>query len=414
MNLSSRIRLSILFFFQFAIWSSWSISLGTWMKNTIHFDAVQTGFAYGATSIAAMLSPFFVGMVADRFFPAQRILGVLHLLGGIALYLTPHAAASGFGLFYVVMLLHVLCYMPTLALVNSVAFSQMTDSAKGFGGIRVFGTFGWIAAGYVIGTQNLSASPWQFTIGAGISIALSIYCFFFLPDVPPKARGQAVTFRDVLGLDALQLLKDRSFAIFSIASFLICIPLAFYYSGVGRFLADVGVKEVESKVIYGQVSEILFMLLFPVLFARLGVKKMLMLGMACWAVRYYLFSQGNAGPAYWMLVVGLALHGPCFDLFFVTGQVYVDQQAHEKIRSAAQGFIAFITYGAGMLVGSLLQGYVIEHYTTNGAINWPPTWIIPAVGAVGVLLLFAAFFTDPKRRQPILDEVPLKPSPEGI
>jgi nucleoside transporter len=415
MNPSTRIRLSILFFFQFFIWSTWAISMGTWMSKTMGFSPVQIGSAYGASAIAAMVSPFFVGMVADRFFAAQRVLGFLHILGGVLLYLTPKVAEGGsFGAFYTLMLLHVLCYMPTLALVNAVAFSQMKDSAQGFGGIRVFGTIGWIVAGYLIGHWELSALPQQFFVGAGVSVALGVYCLLFLPNVPPKGKGEKVTVRDILGLDSLQLLKDRSFAIFAIGSFLICIPLAFYYSGVGRFLNEVGVKEVEAKVIYGQISEIVFMLIFPIMFARLGVKKMLLLGMACWAARYVLFANGNAGPAYWMLVVGLILHGPCFDFFFVTGQVYVDQQAGEKIRSAAQGFIAFITYGAGMFVGSIIQGYVLEHYTVDGKINWAPTWIIPAVGAFGVLLLFAAFFTDPARRRVETEEVPLKPSPEGL
>lgn len=415
MNPPTFIRLAVLFFFQFFIWSTWAISMGTWMSKTMGFSPVQIGTAYGATSLAAMISPFFVGMVADRFFAAHRILAVLHIVGGALLYYTPKAAEGGnFGAFYAVMLLYVLFYMPTLALVNSVAFSQMKTSAEGFGYIRVFGTFGWIAAGFLIGKWELSALPMQFSIGAAVSVALGIYCLLFLPNVPPKAKGQAVSIRDVLGLDSLVLLKDRSFAIFAIGSFLICIPLAFYYSGVGRFLNDIGVKEVEAKVIYGQISEIVFMLIFPLMFARLGVKKMLLLGMACWAARYFLFANGNAGPAYWMLVIGLVLHGPCFDFFFVTGQVYVDQQATEKIRSAAQGFIAFITYGAGMLVGSIIQGYVLDHYTVDGRITWAPTWIIPAVGALGVLLLFAAFFTDPKRKQAGVEEVPLKASPEGL
>jgi nucleoside transporter len=313
------------------------------------------------------------------------------------------------------MLLYVLFYMPTLALVNSVAFSQMTDSAKSFGGIRVLGTIGWIAAGNVIGYLNLGASPEQFTVGAAVSVGLGLYSLLFLPNVPPKAKGEPVTVRAVLGLDSLQLLKDRSFAIFAIGSFLICIPLAFYYSGVGRFLGQVGVEHAEAKITYGQMSEIFFMLVFPFMFARLGVKKMLLLGMLCWAARYFLFAYGNAGPGYWMLIFGILLHGPCFDFFFVTGQVYVDQQANERIRSAAQGFIAFITYGAGMLVGSYLQGYVLDHYTVDGTINWAPTWIIPGVGALGVMLLFAAFFSDPVRqRRSELEDVPLKPSPEGL
>ena len=265
-----------------------------------------------------------------------------------------------------------------------------------------------------IGWLKWNNRPEQFVLGSIVSIALGVFCLLCLPNVPPKAKGEPVSMRAVLGLDSLQLLKDRSFLIFAIGSFLICIPLAFYYNGIDRFIADAKIEHGTAWITTGQMSEIIFMLLFPIMFARLGVKKMLLLGMACWAARYFLFAYGIAGPTFWMLLLGLLLHGPCFDFFFVTGQVYVDQQAHEKIRSAAQGFIAFITYGAGLFVGSLLQGQVLEHYTVNGVKNWAPTWIIPAVGAIGVLLLFAAFFTDPARRRPALDEIPLKPSPEGL
>jgi nucleoside transporter len=409
-NPSTRIRLSILFFFQFFIWSTWQISLGTWME-AVGFGQGAISFAYSATSIAAMVSPFFVGMVADRFFAAQRVLAALHIVGGVFLFLAPRVPIP---VFTTILLLHLLCYMPTLALVNSVAFSQMKDSAQGFAGIRVFGTIGWIAAGQAIGLLNWNNRPEQFVLGAIVSIALGVFCLLFLPNVPPKAKGEPVSLRAVLGLDALQLLKDRSFSIFAIGSFLVCIPLAFYYNGIDRFIADAKIAHGTAWITTGQMSEIIFMLLFPIMFARLGVKKMLLLGMACWAARYFLFAYGIAGPTFWMLLLGLLLHGPCFDFFFVTGQVYVDQQAHAKIRSAAQGFIAFITYGAGLFVGSILQGMVLEHYTVNGVKDWAPTWIIPAVGALGVLLLFAAFFTDPARRRAALDDVPLKPSPEGL
>jgi nucleoside transporter len=287
--------------------------------------------------------------------------------------------------------------MPTLALVNSVAFSRMQDSAKSFGSIRVLGTFGWIAAGLLIGKMDLGGQSAQFVIGAGVSILLGLYCLLVLPDVPPKAKGEPVSVRAILGLDALQLLKDRSFAIFAIGSFLICIPLAFYYSGAGVFLNDVGVASVPAKMTLGQMSEVFFMLVFPLMFARLGVKKMLLLGMACWTARYLCFAYGNAQSGLWMLLLGILLHGPCFDFFFVTGQIYVDQRAPEKMRSAAQCFITFITYGAGMLVGSISQGYVIEAYTrADKSVNWTPTWIIPAVGSALILVVFLALFKDPK------------------
>lgn len=363
--------------------------------TNLGFSAPQIGTAFGATSIAAMISPFFVGMIADRFFAAQRVLGVLHIVGGVLLWLA--AKTTTFSSFYPILLAHTLCYMPTLALVNAVAFSQMTDSAKSFGSIRVMGTFGWIAAGLLIGKLNLGPTPTQFTVGAVASVALGLYSFFVLPNTPPKAKGEPVSLRAILGLDALQLMKDRSFAVFSIGSFLICIPLAFYYSGAERFLTQIGVAEAPAKMTYGQMSEVLFMFLFPVMFSRLGVKKMLLLGMACWTARYVLFAYGNAGAGLWMLILGIVLHGACFDFFFVTGQVYVDQQASERIRAAAQGFIAFITYGAGMLVGSIAQGFILDRFTRpDGSIDWAPTWLIPAAGAAGVLLIFAALFKDPR------------------
>jgi nucleoside transporter len=399
MNPAARISISLLFFIQFFIWGTWGVSMGTWM-NTLGFSPVDIGKAFGATSIAAMISPFIVGMIADRYFSAQRVLGTLHLLGGVLLYRA--SLATSFSEFYPLLVGHTLCYMPTLALANSVAFSQMQDAAKSFGSIRVMGTFGWIAAGMVIGKLNLGAHAVQFQIGAGVSIVLGLYCLLALPDVPPKAKGQPASIGSVLGLDALVLLKDRSFAIFALGSFLICIPLAFYYSGTERFLTQIGVAEAPAKMTFGQMSEVLFMLVFPVMFARLGVKKMLLLGMACWAARYVCFAYGNAGPGMGLLLLGILLHGPCFDFFFVTGQVYVDQCAPERMRSAAQCFIAFLTYGAGMLVGSILQGYVIQAHSEGDKVNWAPTWLIPAAGSFGVLLLFLALFREPKRSaQPV-------------
>lgn len=410
---STRVKLSILFFIQFFVWGAWGVSMGTWMTG-LNFSATQIGTAFGATSIAAMISPFFVGMIADRFFAAQRVLGVLHILGGVLLYFA--SKTDSFVSFYPLLLAHTLCYMPTLALVNAVAFSQMEDSARSFGGIRVMGTFGWIAAGLLIGYLNLGPTPTQFIIAAGASIALGIYSFFVLPNVPPKAAGEPVSIRGVLGLDALRLMKDRSFAIFAIGSFFICIPLAFYYSGAERFLTQSGVAQAPAKMTYGQMSEVFFMFVFPFMFARLGVKKMLLLGMACWTARYVLFANGNAGPALWMLILGIVLHGPCFDLFFVTGQIYVDQQAGERVRAAAQGFIAFITYGAGMLVGSITQGFVLERYTLpDGRIDWSPTWLIPAAGAAVVMVVFALVFKEgAKARRSGVHQIPVEPSPEGL
>jgi len=395
MNPAARIKISILFFIQFFIWGTWGVSMGTWMTG-LGFTPTQIGTAFGATSVAAMISPFLVGAIADRFFPAQKVLGFLHIVGGGLLYLA--SQTTTFSAFYGLLIAHTLCYMPTLALVNAVAFSQMEDSAKSFGSIRVMGTFGWIAAGMLIGKFNLGSSSTQFVIGAALSVVLGFYCLLVLPEVPPKAKGQPFSVRGILGLDALQLFKDSSFAVFAIGSFLICIPLAFYYSGAERFLTQIGVAEAPAKMTFGQMSEVLFMLIFPLMFARLGVKKMLVLGMACWLVRYLCFAYGNATSGMWMLLAGIVLHGPCFDFFFVTGQIYVDQRAPDHLRAAAQCLIAFITYGAGMLVGSIAQGAVITRYTlADGSVNWAPTWVIPAVGSGVIMLAFMAMFRNPAK-----------------
>jgi nucleoside transporter len=393
----ARLQISILFFFQFFVWGAWGVSMGTWM-NGLGFSATQIGTAFAATSLAAMISPFIVGMVADRFFPAQRVLGALHLAGGLLLLAA--SRATTFPAFYPLLLAHALCYMPTLALANTVAFSQMSDAAQSFGGIRVLGTFGWIAAGLLVGNLNLGPTALPFVLGGGVSLALGLYCMLALPEVPPKAKGQPIAIRSILGLDALKLMKDRSFAVFAVGSFLVCIPLAFYYSGTERFLTQIGVEHAPAKMTLGQMSEVFFMLVFPLMFSRLGVKKMLLLGMGCWMVRYFCFASASSSPGGWLLIAGILLHGPCFDFFFVTGQIYVDQRAPETMRSAAQCFVAFITYGAGMLVGSITQGYVIDAYTLpDKTVQWAPTWIIPAVGSGVILLVFAALFKDPSKNQ---------------
>lgn len=374
--------------------------MGSWMKE-LGFSAPQIGTAFGATSAAAMISPFFVGAIADRFFQAQRLLGTLHVLGGI--FLASAATTRSFSSFYPLLLAHTLCYMPTLALANTVAFSQMQDAAKSFGAIRLMGTFGWIAAGMVIGKMNLGTQSTQFLIGAAVSIALGVYAWIALPAVEPKSRGVPLNLGAMIGLDALPMLRERSFAIFALGSCLICIPLAFYYSGAERFLRDVGMAEAPAKMTYGQMSEVLFMLVFPWMFARFGVKRMLLLGMAAWIARYVCFAQGAGGGemATAFLLAGIILHGPCFDFFFVTGQVYVDRCAPAGIRAAAQSFIAFLTYGVGMIIGSIAQGFILERFTgAEGKVDWSPTWIYPAVGSAAVLVLFLLFFRESANREP--------------
>ena len=392
MNITVRSKLSVMMFLQYLIWGAWFVTGYAFLTKKFGFSDGEAASCYATTNLAAMIAPFFVGMIADRFFSAQKVLAALHLLGGVFIYLA--SQQTTFAGFYPLILAHTLCYMPTMALTNSVAFAQMSDPGKEFPTIRVLGTIGWIAAGQLVSMLGYDLDVRIFHIAALSSVGLAVFCLF-LPDTPPRAKGVPVSIRAILGLDALSLMKDRSFAVFMIGSFLICIPLAFYYNLTGSFLGDRGVKDVAATMSWGQMSEIFFMLVFPLCFARLGVKWMLIVGMAAWAGRYFLFASHEAGSPLWPVYLGVILHGVCYDFFFVTGQVYVDQRADERIRSAAQGFIAFATYGLGMFVGSMIQGKVAAAYTAGDVKAWDKIWIVPAAGSLGVLLLFLALFKTP-------------------
>jgi nucleoside transporter len=388
---STRLRLSIMMFLQYFVWGSWYVTMGPYLNETLKFDGHQIGLAYGATALAAMISPFFVGMVADRFFATEKILAVLHVVGGLLLLYV--STLRDFGSFYPMLLAYTLCYMPTLALSNSLSFHQMSDPGKQFPGVRVLGTIGWIAAGYAIGASGYGTSAGMFQTAGVASLALALYSLS-LPHTPPAKLGHAVTIGDILGLDALKLMRESSFAIFVIGSFLICIPLQFYYGLAGAFLSEIGIENVPAKMTWGQVSEIFFMLVMPWFFIRLGVKWMLIVGMLAWTTRYLLFSWGDNGSLVWMLYLGILLHGICYDFFFVTGQIYVDKRAPGDLRAAAQGFIAFVTLGVGMFVGSLVFGRVLDMYRTDGPVphDWSAIWLVPATGAAVVMVLFALFF----------------------
>lgn len=397
MPLSVRLKLSAMMFLQYFVWGSWYVTMGTYLGR-IGFAGEQIGLAYSTTAIAAMLSPFFVGLIADRFFSTEKVLAALHLAGAALLFYA--STLDSFGTFFPALLGYTLCYMPTLALTNSLSFHQMRDPGKEFPGIRVLGTIGWIVAGLTIGFMGVEATALPFKIGAGVSVLLGLYSLA-LPHTPPTRTGR-MTARDVLGVDALKLMKERSFAIFVIASFLICIPLTFYYSFTNLFLNELGVWNAAGKMTMGQMSEIFFMLVMPWFFMRLGVKWMLITGMLAWTIRYVLFAYGNAGPLVWMLYLGILLHGICYDFFFVTGQIYVDKKAPGELRAAAQGFIAFVTLGVGMFIGSWLSGRVVDLYTvTGGAHDWQRIWILPAVAAGVVLILFALLF---QYREPAPDK----------
>jgi nucleoside transporter len=398
MRRAVRVKLSILMFLQYFVWGAWYVTMGTWLGQTLHFSGEQIGLAAGTTALAAMISPFFVGMVADRFLATEKILAALHVLGGIVLFFA--SMQTTFGPFYGVLLVYALCYMPTLALSNSLSFRQMRDPGTEFPAIRVLGTIGWIVAGLFIGTLGLEATAMPLRLAAGGSVVLGVFCLALphtppMPSTNPASGGHYV--RAILGLDALKLMRDRSFAIFVIGSFLVCIPLQFYYAFANLFLNELNVTNAAGKMTLGQMSEIFFMLVMPWFFRRLGVKNMLLVGMAAWAARYALFAAGNNGALVWMLYGGILLHGVCYDFFFVTGQIYVDQQAPPDLRAAAQGFIAFVTLGVGMFIGSWASGRVVDAYAIGARHAWDRIWIVPSAGAFAVLLLFALFFSTSKR-----------------
>lgn len=402
MNTSTKFQLSLMMFLQFFIWGGWFVTLGTFLGNNLNATGAETGMAFSTQSWGAIIAPFFIGLIADRYFNAEKILGVLHLIGAALMYFM--SQATSFDTFYPLVFAYMVAYMPTLALVNSVSFFQMKDPAKEFSVIRVFGTIGWIIAGLLISyfqwdsTESISQGALSntFTMVAIASLTLGIISFT-LPKTPPTQSEGAVSVSDILGLDALKLLKDRNFFMFFISSILICIPLAFYYQQANPFLVELGMENPTGKMTLGQISEVLFMLLLPFFFKKFGFKKTLLVGMLAWTIRYALFAYGNAGELTFMLIIGIALHGICYDFFFVSGQIYTDFKAGEKVKSAAQGLITLATYGVGMLVGFWVAGKISDQYIlADESHNWEVIWLIPAAFALGVMVLFMVIFKDEK------------------
>ncbi len=407
MNVLTRTKLSFMMFLEFFIWGSWFVTLGRFLPKNLNAADFEIANVFSTQSWGAIIAPFIMGMIADRFFNAERLLGILHLIGAFLMY--QMYQAPDVSVFFPYVLAYMILYMPTLALVNSVSFRQMSNPEKEFSGIRIWGTIGWIVAGIAIsflfrwdsndGVENGLLRN-TFLMASVASLILGLFSFL-LPKTPPikAAANEKVSFSSLIGLDAIRLLKDRNFLVFFLSSILICIPLAFYYQNANNFLGDIGMENVTGMMTIGQISEVFFLLLLPVFFTRFGFKKTILVGMLAWAVRYVLFAYGDAGAATYMLLIGIALHGICYDFFFVSGQIYTDSKAGTKYKSAAQGLITLATYGIGQLIGFWVAGYVGNTYsnlkTTEGITAfWHQVWLVPAGIAIAVLVLFMLFFRD--------------------
>jgi len=408
MTPSIRFKLSFMMFLEFFIWGAWFVTLGTYLIKNLQAEPYEISNVFSTQSLGAIIAPFIIGMIADRYFNAERILGILHLIGAFLMFQMYNA--TEIAVFYPYVLAYMILYMPTLALVNSVSFRQLTNPEKQFSSIRIWGTIGWIVAGLSISylfkwdsqegaAQGLLKNTFLMTAVA--SLVLGLFSFV-LPKTPPVKASieEKPSFASIIGLDAVKLLKDKNFLIFFISSILICIPLAFYYQNANPFLAEIGLKDPTGKMTIGQVSEVFFLLLLPVFFTRFGFKKTILVGMLAWGLRYLLFAYGNAGELSFMLILGIALHGICYDFFFVSGQIYTDSKAGVKYKSAAQGLITLATYGVGQLIGFWVAGFIGDKYQelrgSDLAGFWQQVWIVPAVIAFVVMLIFLVLFKDEK------------------
>ena len=385
-------------FLNYVIWGSWYVTIGTYLTATLKFSGTEAGSVFGTGALASMISPFFVGLIADRFFASEKVLAVLHVIGAVLLYLV--TKQTSFGAVYGIMFAYCLCFFPTVSLTNSLTLRQVSDPGRDFPLIRVFATFGWIAIGYVIGQMGVEASSKQFLIAAGASVVMALFSLT-LPHTPPPNKGQEISVRSILGLDALVVLKDPSFLVFVIASILACIPLTFYFSFTNAYLNEVHVSNSAGKMALGQVSEVGMMLLMPFIFRRVSVKWILLGGLAAWTIRYALLAYGNPGSGMWMFYLAILLHGVCYDFFFMTGQLYTDMQAPSNLRAAAQGLIIFLTYGVGMFIGSEISGVAVDYFTTAAGRDWRTFWLVSSAGAGVIFLMIAAMFRSKVKVAPV-------------
>jgi nucleoside transporter len=381
-------------FLQYIIWGSWYVVLNTYLTSTLGFTGTQAGAAFGTTAVASLLAPFFVGLVADRFFATERVMATLYAISAVLLFMITRVTT--FPAVYTLLLAFCLCYFPTVALTNAMTMRQVADPGRDFPIIRMMGTIGWIFINLIVGFLKVEATATPFLLAAAASIVMCVYSLTMLPHTPPVGSKERITIGKILGLDALAMLKDRSYLVFVIASFLACIPLTFYYSFTNLYLNEAGVQNAAGKMSLGQMSEVGMMLLMPLVFRAFTVRGILLMGLGSWAVRYLLLAYGDPGPAVWMFYVAIILRGVCFDFFFVTGQLYTNQEAPEHLRNTAQGFITVVTYGFGMLVGSLLSGYALDFFSsgTAGAIvrDWKAFWLSSAAMSAAIGLLVLLFF----------------------
>ena len=386
------IRLATMVFLHYFVWSCWYNTMAVYLGK-LNFTGTQIGLAYGTTAIGALVSPFLIGVIADRYVPAQRLLGVLHLLGAGLLWWI--SQQTSFSIFYPSLIVYTLTYMAGHGLINTITLTHAPNPAKWFPIVMAAASAGWIAAANVVNFAKLADNNGMFTLACGVAVAIALYSFT-LPNTPPKGDAGPVSASKLLGLDALKLFKDRSFAVFMFCSFLICIPLSFYFTWTGAFLSEMNVADYASKMTLGQVSEVGFLLLLPVLLPFLGAKRIMILGMAAWAVRFALFAYFHEQPtATWMVLGGILLHGMCYDFIFVMGRMYVDKAAGDSLRASAQGLHAVFTLGAGMFVGSWLSGVVAQNYTNvQGVHDWKSIWLVPAIMSAVLIPIFLALFRE--------------------